>query len=162
MSEYEINIDTIAIIPKGGATMVVEKDGDFFVENRVYDIMDNSCKYFGSSLVGRQEGTKKMINVTHKSPIIVEESSGLVFFPTHSPVHKDCSWLNVNNLVHYQKSSNDNKTLVIFNNGISLEFDVRYGSMNNQILRAARLVNVLQTRRVKKNNLNKVDVHEYI
>lgn len=156
MNEYEVKVDTLAIIfHEKGVTQVIEKDGDFFTDIRPTIIIDNSCKYFGSSLSGRQEGTKKMIDVSHKAPIIVEESSNLIFFPTHSPIHPNCSWISIKNLVHYRKSSNDRKTIVVFSNGISLEFDVRYGSLNNQILRAARLGNVLRNRKERTKEKNK-------
>ena len=151
MNEYEVSIETLAIVSKGdGLTQVFEESGDFYVEEKPLTLIDNSCKYFGASLAGRQEGTKKMIGVTHKAPIIMEESTNLVFFPTHSPTHLNCSWININKLVHYKKSDDNLKTILIFSNGVTLEFDIKYGSMNNQILRSARLVNVLQSRKEKK------------
>lgn len=155
MNEYEVSVDTLAIIPQSkGLTQVVEKNGDFYTDLKPTTILDTSCKYFGSSLAGRQEGTKKMIEVSHKAPVIVEESTDLIFFPTHSPINPLCCWINIKDLVHYRKSGDPSKTIVVFSNGISLEFDVRYASLNNQILRAARLVNVLRRRKDHKNENN--------
>lgn len=148
MNEYEVSADTLAVISHAkGVTQILEKEGEFFTQLKPTYIMENSCRYFGSSLSGRQEGTKNMIEVSHKAPIIVEESTNLIFFPTHSPVNPSCSWINMNNLAHYRKSSNGEKTIILFNNGMSLEIDVRYGILNNQILRASRLGNVLRTRK---------------
>ena len=57
------------------------------------NIIENSCEYFGSSYLGRHEGTKKLIGITHKAPIIIEESKNLIYFPTTSPRLTDCVWI---------------------------------------------------------------------
>jgi hypothetical protein len=83
MISYEINCDTLALIPVSEKeTKIIERNNIFNVNNSVMNIIENSCEYFGSSYLGRHEGTKKLIGITHKAPIIIEESKNLIYFPT--------------------------------------------------------------------------------
>ena len=54
MNNYEINNRTLAIIPiKNKISKIIEIDGEFYVNENPIKIIDNSCKYFGSSYEGR-------------------------------------------------------------------------------------------------------------
>jgi len=148
MNCYEINSDTLAILPIDNyRTKIIEKDNSFIVNNTPMKIIENSCRYFGSSYEGRFVGTKNLIGISHKAPIIIEESREIIFFPTNSPRLYDCAWISLKNLQNYKK--NDTNSTVIFNNGNSINLDISYGSLDNQVLRAARLESVL---RLRKNN----------
>ena len=83
---YEITYDTQAIIPINKTkAKAIENNEEYIIDNNSLEIMEHSCEYFGSSYEGRKEGTKKLLGITHKSPIIVEESRKIIFFPTTSP-----------------------------------------------------------------------------
>jgi len=147
MDEYEINEETLAIIPlKNDKAKVYESDKVFIVNKSAIKIMDESCEYFGSSLEGRQKGTSKLIGVTHKAPVIIEESKQIIFFPTMSPRIEKCSWISLNHINKIYK--NNDKNYILFKNNIILEADVSYGIMNNQVLRATRLESVLRSRKL--------------
>ena len=150
---YEITYDTQMILPiDSGKSKIIEEDSEYVVDNNVLEIMDHSCEYFGSSYEGRKEGTKKLIGVTHKSPIIIEESRKMIFFPTSSPDNKDCIWINLNKIDKYYKV-NKTTSAIKFKNGNIMEFNVSYGSLSNQILRATRLKYILDDRvNLKKDN----------
>ena len=80
MESYEVNKDTVALVPKGESkTIVYELDDSFIVDESPLQIMEESCEYFGSSFDGRVIGTSKLVGYTHKVPIIVEESKDLIF-----------------------------------------------------------------------------------
>ncbi|MBE6161058.1 MAG: competence protein [Firmicutes bacterium] len=148
MSEYEINEDTLALISLDEKTKVFEKGKSFVVNKQVFEIMEDSCEYFGSSLSGRQKGTEKLIGVSYKAPIIVEESKNIIFFPTASPRLKNCSWISLNNLERYYSK---NKKLVLeFKNKQKIMINTSYGIIDNQILRATRLESVLRGRKNQK------------
>ena len=84
-SNYEMNFDTMAIIPINSTeTKVIEKEGEYIINLPSMKIIDNGCRFFGSSYVGRSEGTKSMIGINYKAPIIVEETTPIIFFPTIS------------------------------------------------------------------------------
>lgn len=147
---YEITYDTEMIIPvSNNESKVIEKDDEYIVEQNTLKILEHSCEYFGSSFEGRKEGTKKILGITHKSPIIVEESRKIIFFPTNSPERKDCAWINLEKIDKYYKV--DNKTSsILFKCGKLVNLNISYGSLTNQILRATRLKFILEDRIGKK------------
>lgn len=145
MKEYEINKETLAIIPvTARKTKIVEKNTDFIINVPSMKIIDDSCKFFGSSYEGRFFGTKNLTGITHKAPIIIEESRKLIFFPTKSPRLTTCSWLSLNNISEYE---GDNEGCYInFSCGKRIKVNVSYNIIDNQILRATRLESVLVKR----------------
>lgn len=148
MNSYEINDDTLAIIPQGEyKSKIIEKERTFEVDIPPMKIIQDSCEYFGSSYEGRYLGTKKLIGITHKAPIIIEESKEIIFFPTSSPRLYECTWISLKNLTNYKRGVGN--TIIAFNNGNMLNIDISYSSLDNQVLRAARLESVL---RLRKNN----------
>lgn len=146
LDEYEINSSTLAIIPiDENNSKVMEEEAEYFVTKSSTNIIENSCMYFGSTLAGRNEGTKNLIGGTYKLPIVIEESRDIIFFPTSSPRLNECCWLSLNNLVDYEKA--DKYSLVKFKNGTVLNTDISIFSLENQVLRASRLENVLRKRK---------------
>ncbi len=146
MDNYEINNDTLALIPINNyKSRIIEKNNIFEVSMTPMQIIDNSCQFFGSSYQGRFSGTKKLIGVSHKAPIIIEESKEIIFFPTNSPRLYDCCWISLKNINDYRRKNNS--SMVEFNTGHHLELDISYGSLDNQVLRAARLESVLRKRK---------------
>ena len=138
MINYEINEDTYAVISESiGKTKIIEKDYDITIDDDAYKVMDDSCKYYGSSYVGRIEATKSILNCSYKLPILVEESSVLIFFPTKSSLLDDCCWININSISNIEKV--DNKSLITFKNGKKMLFDISKLSIENQIYRSSKL-----------------------
>ena len=143
---YEITYDTQVIIPlDDNSSKIVENDNEYLVDSKPISVLEHSCEYFGSSYEGRKEGTKKLLGITHKAPIIVEESRKIIFFPTKSPDSNDCIWINLEKIDKYYKI-NSKKSAILFKNGDIMEFDISFGSITNQILRATRLKFILDDR----------------
>lgn len=146
MSTYEISNETLAIIPiENFCSKVVEKDETIIVTKTPMQIIEDSCSYFGSSYYGRAKGTQKLIGVSHKAPIIIEESREIIFFPTSSPRLYECCWVSLKNIDRYKKD--EHNSLILFNSGYSLQLSMSYGSLDNQVLRATRLESVLRMRK---------------
>ena len=154
MDSYEINKDTCAVVSiNDKVSKVIENDCDYYINKNTYDVMEDSCQYFGSSLTGRQKGTENLIGVSYKAPIIVEESNNIIFFPTTSPRLKKCSWISLNNLERYYTK---NKKIVLeFKNKQKIMLNLSFGVIDNQILRATRLEAVLRGRKVQKSFKNR-------
>ena len=142
MNNYEINEETYAIISKDiGKTTVIEKEHDYTIDNDAYKVMDESCKYYGSSYKGRLEAAKALLNCSYKLPILVEESSVLIFFPIKSSLLDDCCWINLNSIYNIEKV--DNKSQITFKNGRKMIFDISKLSLENQIYRSTRLESII-------------------
>lgn len=149
---YEITYDTQLILPVDRNTSkVIDNGNEYIINLPALSILEHSCEYFGSSYEGRKEGTKKLLGITHKSPIIVEESRKIIFFPTKSPDSENCIWINLEKIDKYYLI-NEKKSAIVFKNGDILEFDISIGSLTNQILRATRLKFVIEERMEKKDN----------
>ena len=147
MQNYEINRNTLAIIPiTKEITKIIEEDRDFIINLSSMQIIDDSCKYFGSSYEGRVEGTKNILGLKIKSPIFIEESSDLIFFPTKSPRNWSCIWINLNKIDDYEKV-NSSTTKIFFSSGKAIKFNISYEIIDNQVLRATRLCVVFNKRR---------------
>ena len=148
MRDYSINNDTLAIIPFGDKKSIVyEKNDVFLINTKPNKIMDESCKYYGSSLEGRLRGTDKLIGITYKAPIIIEEGKPLVFFPTTSPRLKKCAWISLNNISKYYYDDSKKHSVITFLNDETLFFSMSYNILNNQVLKANRLEYVLRNRK---------------
>ena len=142
MKNYEINEETYAVIAEDlGKTKIIEKDYEYDIENDAYKIMDESCKYYGSSYKGRLEAAKSLLNCSYKLPIIVEESSVLIFFPIKSSLLDDCCWINLNSIQNIEKV--DNKSQITFKNGKKVIFDISKLSLENQIYRSTKLESII-------------------
>ena len=145
MISYEVNCDTLALVPiSENETKIIERNNVFNINRPVMNIIEDSCEYFGSSYLGRHEGTKKLIGITHKAPIIIEESKNLIYFPTTSPRLENCIWIALNNIKTYERKNG--KTELEFTNNKRIRLDISFGSLDNQVLRATKLESVLRKR----------------
>ena len=146
MKDYEINKETLAVISCGKErAKIIEENREFIINLPAIKIIDDSCKFFGSSYEGRLNGTKSILGISHKAPIIIEESKGIIFFPTNSPRLDYCAWLSLNNISEYYKIDGD--TIIKFNCGKKIKLELSYGIVDNQVLRATRL-GVLMKKRI--------------
>ena len=145
MEKYEINTETLAILSYGEErSRIIEKNNLIIINKPPIKVIDDSCKYFGSSYEGRFKGTKDLMGISHKSPIIVEETRRIIFFPTTSPRLDRCCWISLNNIDSYTKKGID--TIIKFSCGKELKIELSYGIIDNQILRATRLQSILEKR----------------
>ena len=148
MESYEINKETVALIPKEKKTIVYENDDSFVVDKTPLQIVEESCEYFGSSLQGRQIGTTNLVGFTHKVPVIVEETFDLIFFPTKSPRNNDCSWLSYSHILKLDKFKD--KTIIELKNGKKIIVNSSTPIIDNQLYRCSRLKDILQQRKIEK------------
>ncbi len=149
MESYEINKNTVALVPRNdNKTIVYETDNSFIVDETPLQIMEESCEYFGSSFEGRQTGTLKMLGYTHKVPIIVEESRDMIFFPTMSPKNECCSWISYNHI--YRPDKFKDKTVLELKNGKKILINSSVAIIDNQLYRCSRLKDTLLVRKNDK------------
>ena len=143
---YEIDLSTVMLIGIDEfKTRVVTLDSEFIIDIDSKKIIDYSCIFFGSSLSDRINTTKRLINVKSKSPIIIEESRNIIFFPLKSTRDKCNIWISFNNLEKYVK--NGDKTTFIFKNKKQVEIDFSYYIIDNQVTRSLMLDYELKKRR---------------
>ncbi len=146
LDNYEINMDTIAIVPiDEKVSKVYEKEEEYIVNKSSNKIIENNCKYYGSSYRGRCEGTKYLTGIKSKCPIIIEEARDIIFFPTGSVRSKNNSWIALNHIKKYYKNLQGCE--VIFYNEKVIPFDISLYSFDNQYYRATMLKSKLNDRK---------------
>ncbi|NLL02336.1 MAG: hypothetical protein GX265_04890 [Mollicutes bacterium] len=148
MKDYEINEKTLAILPYDKNKSVIYEDKDCYIlEKSVNKIMDESCRYYGSTFEGRQKGSSTLTGITYKVPIIISEENNMIFFPTNSPRLKECGWISLNNLNRYYEK--ENKIILEFMNKEVVELSISENIIRNQILKASFLESAIR-KRLKK------------
>ena len=145
--KYEISKGTFAIVPNNDSNSLVYEDEErFLIEETPYEIMESSCKYFGSTYEGRKNGAREILGAEYKVPIIIEDSNNLIVFPTTSPYSEDCMWISLNRIKKYYKIDAYH-TKIIFDNNIEIVVPCSFRTIENQISRASRLDLILRKRR---------------
>ena len=115
--DYEITFDTQVILPvENNSSRIIENNESYVINVPPMQVLEHSCEYFGSSFNGRKEGTKKLLGITHKSPIIVEESRKIIFRQIESIVYGSILRRSINIINHLLKNLLLNlKTVILLN-----------------------------------------------
>ena len=112
LDSYEINFDTLVIVPcVKKLSKVFEGNDIFLVHQSSYQIIKNSCLYYGCSYDGRREGSKFLIGSDMKLPIVIEERRNIIYFPTTSCIRDNSIWISYQNLIKYKKYNEYSKML---------------------------------------------------
>lgn len=147
IKKYEFSRGTLAIIPNDkNSSLVYEDDDRYIISETPFQIMEESCKYFGSSYAGRKAGSKEILGAEYKVPIVVEDSDNLIAFPTTSPYSNECAWISLRRVDNISRIDNNN-TKIIFDNKREIIVPCSFRSMENQLSRASRLDLVLRNRK---------------
>ena len=145
--EYEINKGTLAIVPNEiDESLVYEDEERFLIHQSPFQIMEESCKYFGSTYEGRKDSAKAILGAEYKVPVIVEDTDNLIVFPTTSPKSEECIWISLKRVKSFEKIDSIN-TKVIFDNNREIIVPVSYRTLEYQISRASRLDFMMRKRK---------------
>lgn len=138
IEEYEINIGTNFI--KGidrTKCYVSDESEDGFIPDSAINVVNNNCICNGSTLEGRNFAASKLTGFKYKPPIILSESSKIIFFPCDSHKSTKCLWIN---LKRVKRIIQKNKgTIIEFVDGKSNYFDVSNYVINNQYNKGLKL-----------------------
>ncbi|WLR42869.1 competence protein ComK [Bacillus carboniphilus] len=149
LDQYQANRYSMAILPfncdKGLFTRIIEFEKDIYVKKSPKQVVDDSCKYFGSSYEGRRIGTKELMRITHKPPIMVDAGTNIFLFPTTSSHRSQCAWLSHHYILCYE-TGDYNQTLITFKNKQQLLLEMSLSSFENQLFRTAQLKSIIASR----------------
>lgn len=147
--KYEINRGTLAIVPNETTNSLVYEDEErYLIEEKPFQIMEESCKYFGSTYDGRKNSARDILGAEYKVPIIVEDSDNLIVFPTTSPQSDECIWISLRRVKKFEKIDGTN-TRIMFDNNKEIIVPCSYRSIENQVSRASRLDLIMRSRKNK-------------
>lgn len=142
VEEYEITPHTLMVAPINYGSKIyariIEMEDEFISPFKPMEIIKKSCEFFGSSYEGRKQGTKQLINITHKAPIAIDPTSSIFFFPTTSPLRPQCIWLSHEHVVSYERLDSKHTTIT-FRNRQTIDIAVSCSSFENQLHRTSFL-----------------------
>ena len=142
---YEINKDTCAVLNiNNEVSKIIENHNEYFLSKNCYEVMEDSCAYYGSTFDGRIKGTKMMLGTNYKLPIIIEETNDIIFFPTNGKASENCSWISLNQVEKYEAYKGYTK--VTFYGGKTIVLKMSCTSFELQLMRASRLQTLLAKR----------------
>ena len=146
MEKYEINEKTLAVIGvNNNLSKVIEDNKDYFIGDSSFSVMERSCEYFGSTYSGRSIGSKKMLGINYKVPIIVEEANDLIFFPLSEVDNPKCIWISLRWFDRVEEEYG--KTYIYLKNGRRIPTKISKYSIENQVLRSSKLNYILNNRK---------------
>lgn len=145
--EIEVNKGVCAIIPIDDNHCKIINDKDIKTSMSAIKVIEQGCRFYGSSFEGRVEGSKFLLGPCYKLQIIIEEITETILFPTHSYKHKKCSWISFSQIKEYIKIGYNVK--VTFNNNKTLILPISFESFEMQIFRATKLLLTLKKRKEK-------------
>lgn len=145
MKKYVITENTYAIIPVYEGSKIISKEGKIIVNKSPKLIINRSCNYYGCSYNARLMGSKKLLEINYKVPILISEKQNLIMFPTSSVRSNNCIWLNLHTIKKYSKKDVNNVEITFINN-LKININMSYFIFNKQILRSSRLDNIIYTR----------------
>lgn len=149
--DYIINTDTLALVPiTKKKTKVYENNGVYVINKNARRIIEDNCIFFGSSYEGRKRSATTCLGIKQKSPILIEESNDLIFFPTASPRVHECAWIAVNHVENFE-CCDECESKINFENNSTLRVKASPTTIENQILRATRLESIVHR---KKRQIN--------
>ena len=93
---------------------------------------------------GRKNGSRYLLSLTSKLPIILNEKKNLVLFPISSDRSKNNIWFLYNNILSYKKVKN--YVEVTFKNKEKMIFLISYYIFRNQMLKCSQLLTILLLR----------------
>ena len=142
--KYIIDEDTYFLIKKEKRVEVVTKNQNYEFMVTFDNFINESCKYYGSSYEGRKKGSRYLLSLTSKLPIILNEKKNLVLFPISSDRSKNNIWFLYNNILSYKRVKN--YVEVTFKNKEKMIFLISYYIFRNQMLKCSQLLTILLLR----------------
>lgn len=143
--DYIINKNTNYLMFDNNCTIINELSTELvFPGNNLKIILENSCRYYGSSLQGRIVGARNLIKSRYRIPIMISEKSNILVFPLSGKKNGEIIWFNFNMIKSYEK--NGEFVNITFANGEVKKFMISYAVFNNQILKCSRMLIIYMNR----------------
>jgi competence protein ComK len=122
------------------------------VPGRSTEIIKESCRYFGSSLAGRQEGTKAVTNYDRLLPVAVAPNWDLYLFPIGSPKNATCIWMMYRH-IEGVRSEAPNHCTVKLSNRETVTIEVSLDRVSTQLFRTGHFKSKLSQRLIQDPSL---------
>ena len=135
----------MALVSYEQGTKIYEYKKIYSTKEKILELINRSCNYYGSSLKGRIEATNYLLNIHYKSPIIVSEHSEIILFPISNLKDNNGIWFCYKYVDKYY--NNDEQVIIKLKNHTEISVNVSEKIISNQILKSARLESILKSKK---------------
>lgn len=136
---YTVHENTMAFIPVHEIgktkTKIVEHNNFDECHLNPIELVDRNLRFLGSSLKGASEGARYILGEINMYPVIMNLKHHLVWFPSSSPMNRDCVWLALNHIKNF-RANVDQSTIVTFSNDYEINIEVSYHAFKRRIYHA--------------------------
>ena len=143
--EALINPSQVLLIrnnPDARAECLLKNKSTVSVPCCAMELLEVFCLKHGSTLKGRQDAFRLIMHTRQKTPVLISESSGRIFFPLLSPDDPACIWLCSNEILKCRSRGNG-KCTVIFVNGDGSDLDHDARIVSKQMKRCEKYLQIL-------------------
>ncbi|MBR2679830.1 MAG: competence protein ComK [Exiguobacterium sp.] len=142
--KYRITKRTVAILPcfdiMKQSRIILEDGTEISTPLRPYQLLQLSCRQYNSSIEERIFIAKRVAGVKGKVPVVIEPTSGLVFFPTKSPKRDDCEWYAWSHIRDILNIEGEPNGLVLTTDGHQIQTNATPYVLRNQLKATGELV----------------------
>lgn len=134
---YTVHENSMAFLPVHDGigktkTKIVEFNNFEECHLNPIELVDRNLRFLGSSLRGANEGTRCILGEINMYPVIMNLKHHIVWFPSRSPLNRDCVWLALNHIKNFRE--NTNKSIIVtFSNDYELDIPVSYHAFKRRI-----------------------------
>ncbi|MBR7554138.1 competence protein ComK [Allobacillus sp. GCM10007491] len=142
IQHYTINAKTLMICPDVDPHQCLIYEGEdlYLCESTSFNIVDQSCMSRGTTLDGRRQAVKSILENKHKPPIPIDTEKGLIFMPTKIMRDVECAWISYNHLHKVDAHPSDPSiSNITFANGLTYEAIVSKKQLTKQIVMAGHV-----------------------
>lgn len=143
MKEYYINQDTIILFKSGDTTIVYEEEKKFTINNTLKTILNNNCVLNGSTLDGRIDAARSILNIKYRVPIIISNSKDkeILLMPIFSLRSENSIYININKIINVKKY--DDFIRVYVTNNQYFDFEISLKIFENVLFNSIKLKNII-------------------
>lgn len=109
--------------------------------------LESNCLVNGSDVAGRINAFRKLMNCSQKPAVLISEYNFELYFPLLSAKHKECVWIQYDNLI-YCRALSPKKSRLYFSNGLEYDVDFNARTIKRQMTRCSEFISLLRARRV--------------
>ena len=140
MENYILNNNSIAIIKNKKQTIIYDVDNYRVINKNINRVLEHNCNIYGSSLIGRKKAAKKILNISYKVPIIINDNIILVQLNNYRD--EKCIFIVLNKIFDYQVI--DKNIEIYCNNNIKFKSKLSKNSFEKLLINAVKLNNILK------------------
>ena len=144
MENYIFNKNTIAVLKSKKKTVIIDVDNIRVINKNINKIINNNCLLYGSSLNGRKEYARVILNKTYKLPIFINDN--IMLLQINSIRDKNCLFIVLNKFINY-KIINNNLLIELANYNYLLS-NLSANSFEKIIINGIKINNKIKSKKI--------------